>query len=106
MNATMINNQGIEALLNELIGETVSVWTGENQDRRKFDPSISITGKLEKHPEEDRFRVVLSEGCYCYFKPPNVMTVAKHPERFKDGAKAVIRISIDSPIIPINDNDN
>lgn len=85
------------AQLKKLVQSNVSVWTGEAKARTNFDPSICVNGTLERKPDEDKFRVVVSEGCYCYFEPRNVIEVIVHPAEFRDGSKAVIKIAIDNP---------
>jgi hypothetical protein len=77
------------------VEEVVSVWTGELlHDRTSFFPSISVCGKLGQHDHVPyRFRIVNDDGNYVYFNTENVNTITVKNDRFKDGSKAVIRIS-------------
>ena len=85
--------------LEEIIanGEQVSVFTGQIV-RNTFDPHISLSGKLEQHPEErEKFRIVINRGSYCYFDILNVEEACRDRERaFIDGSSIVIRLNFDS----------
>lgn len=84
-----------------LTGQVVSVWTGESTDRNDFETAICCNGKLEKKSGHSDYRVVFNDGCYAYFKPQNVVEIVKHPNQFKDGAVAVIKIAMAKvPTIP------
>lgn len=100
MQKAIIATSEVAPLLRALISKKVSVYCSEIQNRSTFGLSISVAGTLEAHPEtEDHYRVVYSEGCYCYFKADDVLTIVRPEEGthiFRDGSVAVIRIDIQS----------
>lgn len=92
MEVIVTNN--IQSLLESLKNKRVSVYCGP-QARNSFENSISVNGELEQHEQHpDRWRIVVTEGIYTYFKTEIVVSVLQHPNRFEDGAKAVIRITV------------
>lgn len=74
-----------------LIGEKVTVWTGLSI-RNSFESQISVCGYLEKHPESNDYRIVLSDGTYTYFQPINVYMISVKKAGFQDGSKAVVEL--------------
>ena len=80
--------------LETLIGTLTTVWAGVCDDRREFITSISVTGKLEKHTDLPRYRIVNTLGDYAYFDPADIRIIAHKSEGFKDGSKTVIKIEI------------
>ena len=45
----------------------------DNFTRNNFDSQLSVGGKLEKHPLDDAYRVVVNDDTYTYFKPEDVV---------------------------------
>ena len=41
--------------------------------RTIFAPQMSVSGKLEKHPNRDEYRVLVDDNNYTYFKSDNVV---------------------------------
>jgi len=84
----------IYQMLVSLTEKTVLVWTGiEQEDRTSFEPSICVSGTLEQHETDyQRFRVLVNNGTYCYFKTANVSLILVKSTGFKDQESAVIRI--------------
>lgn len=75
-----------------LVGSIVTVFTGQ-EIRNTFEPSISVSGTLEKHPDKDDYRIVITDGNYCYFRPANVVSVTQQEgHTFKDGSCAVLKL--------------
>lgn len=79
--------------LSKLVGCTVSVYTGKAK-RNSFDTAVSVCGTLEQGSPDMFFRVLVSEGTYCYFTTDDVLQVISNPARFRDGSVAVIRIMV------------
>jgi len=78
----------------KLDGVIVSIWTGNiSNNRTSFECAICICGILEKHESDNKFRILLDEGTYCYFEPFNVVEITFNPYGFKDGSFALIKIN-------------
>ena len=80
--------------LEKLVDTLVTVWAGVSDDRREFITSISVSGKLEKHPDLPRYRIVNDSGNYVYFDPGDILVIANKSNPFKDGSFTVIKIVI------------
>ena len=91
---TVILIESAKKRLNKLVSKPVTVWVGRHLQRKNFDTAISVCGILEKHPNNNAYRVVFSEGIYSYFEPSDVELIVNNPTKFKDGSIAVIKIII------------
>lgn len=93
-----LKNKGDHALerLPQLVGEVVSVWIGESI-RKSFSPAISVSGVLEKHSENEQYRVLVSDGTYTYFEPRNIAAIAEYSDGsiYGDGSIAVIQLKLE-----------
>lgn len=69
----------------------VSVFCGSNE-RCSFKTQLSIQGDLHYAENKKCFRVLISEGTYCYFNLCDIVKVGTKKELFKDGSIAVIEI--------------
>ena len=86
----------LDQKIKDYIGKKVIVYIGL-KDRATFEDSISVSGKLEQHPElNDHYRVTtIDDGTYSYFTDSVVKRIVGHPTHtFKNGAVAVIQIEI------------
>lgn len=83
-------------VLKKLIGLSVVVWIGASAEKNIFATAISVIGKLEANETKEQFRVLLNNSTYSYFTCDDVLEVIEHPKEFKDGNKAVIKLSIES----------
>jgi hypothetical protein len=57
-------------------GDTVTICvTSIPLKRDGFHTQISVQGRLEKHPDDDAYRVVWEDSTYAYFKPEDVEAI-------------------------------
>jgi len=68
--------------INSLVGEEVVVAiTHDGYTRNHFDAQISICGILEKHPNDEAFRIVLSKQTFTYFEEEDVISVSTNASK-------------------------
>lgn len=60
--------------LEAFVGSFVRVSICKNNfTRSSFDPQMSVSGTLEKHPDRDEYRVLVDDNNYTYFTSSDVV---------------------------------
>jgi len=78
MKAKAIDAAETAARLDALVGTDVSVtWSRLGAVANHFDTAISVRAKLEKHPENGSYRVLLSSDIYSYFTVGDVLALSQ-----------------------------
>lgn len=78
--------------LAKLEGQRIAVFACKGE-RCSFLTSISVEGTLERHSKDrNAFRVVVSDGCYAYFKANEVTNLADADYTSITGCKAALKI--------------
>lgn len=81
----------------DLIGKKVVVWAGKSSIRNSFKTAISIIGILENTEDLKKYRILINDQTYSYFKINDVEIITgtlPGGQVEKDGAVAVIKINI------------
>lgn len=95
LNGEPASRAQLPVILEELSGENVSAFIGVGPRNTYEVPSMCVNGTLEigRANQTNPYRV-LTGNSYTYFHANCVTAIALHPERFKDGSKAVITLNI------------
>lgn len=69
----------------------VTIFCGKS-DRNILETQLSIQGNLDYSLNTQRFRIIVTDGTYCYFNLCDIVKIGTKKDLFSDGSIAVINI--------------
>ena len=76
MKIVEIDQSDINTKLSAYVGKVVCVYHSVlGIQRNQFCTQVCVEGNLEKHPEKDQYRIIVSDDTYAYFSSVDVLSI-------------------------------